>query len=178
MPGLRLCCAMLTRTLCPDCAAGKPVWLDAVWVTTRMPSQPYAACRSWVAAFEEEGNGLPGQAQELQPLADQLLDTVMLSLRLADGLDLAAVAARHGGNAADHIQAALQPHLDSGRVSAVEQQRRHSPGSQQCLHSEQGRLSGTSNRTYLWPCLRLTDPGGFLVSNDIISDVFAALTPD
>jgi len=133
--------------------------------------------RSWVAAFEEDHHGLPGQAQAAQLQADQLLDTVMLSLRMADGLDLAAIAEQHGANAAHRIQAALQPHLASGLVSAVEKQEQLSRAAYQEPQT-QSTHECSGIRTQPWPCLRLADPGGFLVSNDIISDVFAALTPD
>ena len=137
-----------------------------------------AAHRAWVAAFEEEGDGRPGREQAPQPPADQLLDTVMLSLRTADGLDLASVAQRHGPGAADRIQAALQPHLALGLVSVVQQRGVLSMATGQDSQTQGSCKHRSDVRTPPWPCLRLADPGGLLVSNDIISDVFAALTPD
>ena len=81
---------------------------------------------------------------------DRLLDAVMLQLRLGQGLDLDAVAASHGAAAADAIRRAIRQHEASGLVTLAT----GLDGSQRC---------------------RLTDPEGFLMSNDIISDVFAAL---
>ena len=81
---------------------------------------------------------------------DRLLDAVMLQLRLGQGLDLASVAASHGVAAADAIRRAVRQHEASGLVTLTA----GLYGSQHC---------------------RLTDPEGFLMSNDVISDVFAAL---
>lgn len=81
---------------------------------------------------------------------DRLLDAVMLQLRLGRGLDLDAVAAGHGTAAADAIRRAVRQHEASGLVTLAT----GLDGSKRC---------------------RLTDPEGFLMSNDIISDVFAAL---
>ncbi len=131
-----------------------------------------------MAAFDHEGDGQLGREQAQQPPADQLLDTVMLSLRMADGLDLAAVAELHGLDAAHCIEAALEPHLASGLVSMVHQQEQLPTATHQDSQTQRNHEQRSSIRTQQWPCLRLADPGGFLVSNDIISDVFAALTPE
>ena len=80
---------------------------------------------------------------------ERLLDMVMLRLRLADGLDLASLAAQHGQAAAATVLKALQPHAARGLVEI------EGAGSSQIA--------------------RLSDPDGFLVSNHIISDIFAAL---
>ncbi len=151
-----------------------------------------------MGVFVEQGDGLPGRLQAPQSVSDQLLDTVMLRLRLADGLDLAAIAEQHGTVAANRILAALEPRLDSGLVSVAEGQQRPSgplesadremwqgraasTAGEPRLSGSEERVQGTGHhgngrRQSVWPCLRLTDPDGFLVSNDIISDVFAALT--
>ena len=71
----------------------------------------------------------------------------MLSLRTSDGLDLDAVAARFGERSASVLQAALQQKSKSGLVVPAGQGQR-------------------------W---RLSDPEGFLLSNSVISDLFALL---
>ena len=115
-------------------------------------------CRDWVAEFAAMG-GLPGAQQDPQTLEDELLDTVMLRLRLADGLDMALVSERYGLPAAERIRQSLERHMAVGLVSATES-----------LHVTRGE-------ELLMPyALRLADPDGFLVSNDIISDVFAGLS--
>ena len=79
-----------------------------------------------------------------------ILDVVMLSLRTADGLDLGSLALRFGAAASDRVWAALQPHVESGLVLVAQ--------------------SAAAPRR-----VRLSDPRGFLLSNDVISSVFAAL---
>lgn len=77
----------------------------------------------------------------------------MLRLRLADGLHLGQLAAGHpqGDEAAELVLSALRPHTERGWV----------------------RLDGGGDSGGL--VARLADPQGLVMSNDIISDVFAAL---
>ena len=115
----------------------------------------------YTAAAVADGGGAAGAAGAPSVVAgswmpresadDRLLETVMLRLRLGDGLDLRQLAAQHvqGEEAADAVLAALQPHIDRGLVLA-------SGG------------GGAVER------VQLADPRGLVVSNDIISDVFAA----
>lgn len=112
-----------------------------------------------MTGFAVDG-GLPGAQQEPQTLEDELLDTVMLSLRLADGMDMALVSERYGVSAAERICKSLEPHMARGLVAVAE-------GG---LGQQRGEQDGRS--------LRLVDPQGFLVSNDIISDVFVALSDE
>lgn len=104
--------------------------------------------------------GAPGGVQEPQSLDDELLDTVMLNLRLAEGLDMATITARHGAVAAEIICKSLQPHIARGLVAVVE-------------NGEHELREGREGYSF-----RLTDPTGFLLSNDVISDVFVALSDD
>jgi coproporphyrinogen III oxidase-like Fe-S oxidoreductase len=78
--------------------------------------------------------------------APDMLDFVMLSLRTARGLDVHLVQEWYGQPVYDAILAAAQPFL------------------------ERRLLQWSSNRY-----LRLTDPAGFLLSNDVISSLFAAI---
>jgi oxygen-independent coproporphyrinogen-3 oxidase len=114
--------------------------------------------RAWVAWVERLGGeaaaGVPAtdfDAPHPDPpptRADLLTDIVMLRLRTADGLDVAEVGRAFGAGAAAAIERALTPHAAEGRAARVE---------------------GTPAT---W---RLTDPAGFVVSNTVIADVFAAL---
>ena len=92
----------------------------------------------------------PAAAEEAE---EQLLDTVMLRLRMADGLDLDRVAASFGFAAAEAIVESLKEHIGAGLVN---------------------KTLGYNQRTALGT-VSLSDPEGFLMSNDIISDVFLAL---
>ena len=87
-----------------------------------------------------------GLSEDTNPSAEEiLLDMIMLRLRLADGLNMSKVAADFGDNSASAIFKAVKKHQEQGFVQ------------------HDGEV------------IRLRDPEGFLFSNDIISDIFAAL---
>lgn len=87
-----------------------------------------------------------GQHSDEEPSeTDHLLDTIMLRLRLSDGLDLGMVEAQYGKEKVESITKAIKPHV-------------------------QQKLVRTFNNS-----IALADPAGFMLSNDIISDVFAEL---
>lgn len=125
------------------------------------------AYKQWLEQFaadaEQLGPRVPGAFLPPESADEVLLDSVMLRLRLADGLDLSQLAARHpqGEEAAALVAAALRPHVERGWAVASNAS---SSGS-----SSGGSAGGTVRH------VRLADPQGFVMSNDIISDVFAAL---
>ena len=97
----------------------------------------------------------------------------MLRLRLSDGLDLAQLAARFGAQPAAAAAAALAPQVGAGLAEVVSGgSDTLCPGPRASAAGGEGGSDGLSGRA-----VRLTDPEGFLVSNDVISDVFAALVP-
>lgn len=98
----------------------------------------------------------------------------MLRLRLSDGLDLAQLGARFGAAPAAAAAAALAPHVGAGLAEVVADGS-HALGSGSRGHAAGGKGGGEGLSGSV---VRLTDPEGFLVSNDVISDVFAALVPD
>lgn len=120
---------------------------------------------------------------------------VMMRLRTADGLDLKAFEDSYGSSAARSVASALEPHRQAGLVQKFESNDISSaPESRSQVVPKQGvsvsNHASTMNANRMEHDLamsqkeglrgkrvRLTDPEGFLVSNDIISDVFAALTP-
>jgi putative oxygen-independent coproporphyrinogen III oxidase len=71
-----------------------------------------------------------------------LLETLMLGLRLAEGVSLAEIGDRFGRETAERIERCLQPYRQSGWVAA------------------------NGDR------VRLTDPEGFLFSNTVLTDLF------
>lgn len=105
----------------------------------------YAA---WVAAYEAHGRDAQGPVQSTR---DWLLETVMVALRTAAGLDLDALALTFGEPAARACARVLDDH------SALVE-----------------RTKGASDDGALGRA-RLTDPEGFLWSNGVIADAFAAL---
>jgi putative oxygen-independent coproporphyrinogen III oxidase len=89
--------------------------------------------------------------------SDFLLDTLMVGLRLAEGLSLEALAEQFGQETLQQIWVCLQPYHQQGWVEISSKQ-----ASEQLNSShlpKQGRL-------------RLTDPEGFLFSNVILISLF------
>ncbi|KAL4422677.1 hypothetical protein ABPG75_008874 [Micractinium tetrahymenae] len=138
------------------------------------------AYRTWLQGYTADaaaqGPQVAGAWLPRESADDKLLDTVMLRLRLADGLDLCQLAAQHpqGGEAGELLRAALAPHIARGWVIArgggEGGEREGSAGSSS---STSGGGTADGRGSIEW--VRLADPDGFIVSNDIISDCFAAL---
>jgi len=82
---------------------------------------------------------------EVTPPDEILLDTLMLGLRLAEGVSLAALAEDFGEEKVEEIHKCCSPYYEKGWVEVVE-----------------GRL-------------RLTDPQGFLFSNVVLARLFGEL---
>lgn len=121
------------------------------------------------------------------------MDAVMLGLRTADGLDLAALRRRYGGACVEKMLPVLRRHAAAGLVELrmVAAPAAGGPGEAAnaaaaaagtaggAAAAAAGGLRGQGGAAAPGGgdvvSARLTDPNGFLVSNDIISDVFAAL---
>jgi putative oxygen-independent coproporphyrinogen III oxidase len=80
-------------------------------------------------------------------LPDQLLETLMLGLRLAEGIDWATLAAQFGNETMQEVWQCLQPYQQQGWVEMINP-------SQDCKR------------------FRLTDPEGFLFSNVVLTALF------
>lgn len=130
---------------------------------------------------------------------DRLLDFVMLQLRLGDGLDLETVQQQYGQQAVQSMVPTICTLMAQGLMELVQQQSgpalasSHSSGSnfvaglQDASAAAVEDLWGSDNGADVdvltgrlqagMPCpVRLTDPAGFLLSNDVIAELFAALT--
>lgn len=109
----------------------------------------------------------------------------------ADGLDLRTITGKSAdGEALSRVVLrSLEPHIEAGLVQCLteedeqreQQQRagasgRGGSGAADERAAAQQRQQGPSGGEVVR--VRLTDPQGFVVSNDIISDVFAALDGD
>ena len=113
------------------------------------------AYTAWVQEFKKQPHHaqLPGcvpgwSSLQADSSEDKLLDYVMLRLRLADGIPVDVLRDRFGSSVVHAVENALE-------VGS-------SP------HAYRTEINGRSH-------LRLSDPEGFLVSNDCISTVFAHL---
>jgi putative oxygen-independent coproporphyrinogen III oxidase len=136
---------------------GAASYVDGRRVTRPRKYQEYMA---WVERFEtmmkeEEGVlPLPHVDAPRSTAEDMLTDAVMLQLRKVDGLRLREkIVDRYvnGRIIADVIRAAVSENVQRGLVEVVEDEE--------------------TNEVVV----RLRDPDGFLMSNDVISDVFVAL---
>jgi oxygen-independent coproporphyrinogen-3 oxidase len=76
-----------------------------------------------------------------------LLETLMLGLRLAEGISLSVIGQEFGESTIERICSCLQPYVRQGLVEIIEGDRR----------------------------LRLTDPEGFLFSNTVLAAIFGYL---
>lgn len=97
----------------------------------------------WVQQLQQQGGAI-----DCPPVTpeDLLLDTLMLGLRLADGLSLSALTEQFGAAIVAEILACLQPYRESGWMEIEE-------------GSEGDRI-------------RLSDPEGFLFSNVVLTALF------
>ncbi|WP_421655630.1 radical SAM family heme chaperone HemW [Leptothermofonsia sp. ETS-13] len=106
-------------------------------------------------ALTNEINPFPS----LVPLSscDLLLDTLMLGLRLAEGLSLLTLSQKFGQETVERIWNRLQPYYQKGWVEVQERPEAIAPD---------GTFPPVTGR------IKLTDPEGFLFSNVILSALF------
>ncbi len=115
---------------------------------------------TWVQQFIE-ANGI-WKSLELSDM-DVLLETLMLGLRLAEGVSLSTLVQQFGEKTLEQIATTLQPYYDKGWVEVMEPD-----GKAWDWHNAQ-KLPMTGR-------LRLSDPDGFLFSNQILADLFSRCT--
>jgi oxygen-independent coproporphyrinogen-3 oxidase len=96
------------------------------------------------------------------PEADVLLETLMLGLRLADGLSLSKLTGQFGEKMLEQMWTGLQSYYHRGWVEVV--------GSD----GEIVNLQDTQKLPSIGQ-LRLSDPEGFLFSNTVLADLFSQL---
>ena len=82
---------------------------------------------------------------EITTSHEVLLETLMLGLRLAEGVNLQILAAQFGENKIEEVLQVLQPYLEKGWVQVVDER------------------------------LQLLDPDGFLFSNVVLAELFEKL---
>lgn len=127
------------------------------------------ACSGYVAGALEPA--LDGE--------DRMLESLMLMLRLRCGVDLHWFGATFGADKLSALLAALQPHVDAGRAEVLPLQA--GPPAAECVSGVGGRGAEPGARAQQilqQDCGEravLTDPEGLLLSNSVISDLFAAL---
>lgn len=95
----------------------------------------------------------------MDSVQDNMLDTVMLCLRLRAGINLKHFAATYGSTTEEILKRSLVEYCERGLVEIVD---RHG-----ICKPWMGSWSNVAS-------VRLSDPDGFLVSNDVLSTVFGA----
>eukprot|EP00899_Mesostigma_viride_P019255 jgi/Mesvir1/27330/Mv07146-RA.1 len=129
----------------------------------------------WVASYEASNGLLPGVPEET--LEDRLLDRVMLSLRTRAGLDMRAVGMEFGEDVVRAILEATGERVvcghaeyldDGGHVIALRQELKDSSKNPDFSKKLLAEVA----------VLRLTDPHGLIVSNDIISSIFSVISDE
>lgn len=89
---------------------------------------------------------------------DMAMDVVMLSLRTARGLDMCKFERSYGKELVSALYEAFRPYIESGHVIVMNEDRKR-------LGIEEVGF------------LRLSDPDGFLLSNELISIAFGVISP-
>jgi putative oxygen-independent coproporphyrinogen III oxidase len=109
----------------------------------------------WVKQLE---NGLP----KVEPMSPQeiLLDTLMVGLRLAEGLDMAKLIARFGESLMQQVWDCLKRYVDAGWVEVID---------------DRNQTLASSVDFQQIDRIRLTMPEGFLFSNVVLVALFDRL---
>lgn len=115
--------------------------------------------QAWVQQLIEAGN-VPDCPDSSQ--ADVLLETLMLGLRLAEGLSLSTLIQRFGEQTLQPIWTAIQPYYHKGWVEVI------------TVNGKAIDLRQTQKLPDIGQ-LRLSDPEGFLFSNTVLADLFSHL---
>lgn len=112
--------------------------------------------QDWVSQFIANG----GKTEDtVLPKEEQVMETIMMGLRLAPGISMAQIYAVYRETGLRKLESAIAPHIQNQWV----------------IVSNAQKVS--SNITNLEPGsrIRLSDPKGFLMSNVVITDAFNAL---
>lgn len=94
------------------------------------------------------------------PKTEVLLETLMLGLRLAEGVNLLVLSQQFGQKTLEQVWQAVKPYYQQGWVEVVED-------NQIILDQQKAKKLQNTGQ------LRLKDPEGFLFSNTILADLFS-----
>ena len=103
------------------------------------------------------------RSQDIPDSTDILLDTLMVGLRLAEGLDLSELIQQFGQAKIAEVWTCLQPYQKAGWIEVLNRDRRPI--------SVNSYLPGEGH-------IKLTDPEGFLFSNVILVKLFEKFDRD
>jgi len=101
---------------------------------------------------------------------DKALDVVMLSLRTARGLDLKRYQESFGSSLVLSLVEVYKPYVESGHVVFLDEQRRAVR-----IDDINNSLLGETDLEKRVAYMRLSDPNGFLLSNELIALAFGVI---
>ncbi|CAM8919168.1 unnamed protein product [Rhodiola kirilowii] len=119
----------------------------------------------------EDGKSDQCDAASIVDPKDMASDIVMLSLRTARGLDLRDFREVYGDSLARSLLQAYKPFIKSGHVVCLDGDRSVVPADD--LRILESRGEETKELAYI----RLSDPDGFLLSNELIAIAFGVISP-
>jgi putative oxygen-independent coproporphyrinogen III oxidase len=112
---------------------------------------------AWVQQLVKQGGIMPSPKT---PKTEVLLETLMLGLRLAEGLSLATLTQQFGAEILEQLWVAILPHYQQGWVEIM-------GNNQEIIDLKNAQKLPISGR------FRLKDPEGFLFSNTVLADLFS-----
>ncbi|XP_066360071.1 uncharacterized protein [Miscanthus floridulus] len=145
---------------------GSASYINGVRYSRPRRTKEYA---EWVQKLED---GTWSHESRSSDMKDMALDVVMLSLRTAWGLDLQNFSKSFGKSLALSLCNTFKPFVESGLVIAMDMDRRALPHIDFELDLQNEDDFGSRVAF-----IRLSDPDGFLLSNELISLAFGIISP-
>lgn len=115
-----------------------------------------------------ENGAVDVQSSGIVESKDLAMDVVMLSLRTSDGLDLKCFREAFGDSILASMFEVYRPYLESRLVICLDEQRRD-------VAPDEVVRSSLFDEKLAY--LRLSDPDGFLLSNELIALAFGVISP-
>lgn len=128
--------------------------------------------KEYTGYVENLENGLVDSCESNRSAQDMATDVLMLSLRTSRGLDLKSFGEEYGSSLVLALCKAYKPYVESGHVVFLDEHRRAMAA------DELNALLVNEDKIERSPAyIRLSDPDGFLLSNELISLAFAVVAP-
>lgn len=131
--------------------------------------------KEYTSYVQDLENGLLDHtpSDETVETKDFAMDVLMLSLRTADGLDLKAFREAFGDSTTLSIFEVYRPYLESGLVVCLDEEQRDVAADEVACSLSTESWRNEKKLAYL----RLSDPDGFMLSNELISLAFGVMSP-
>ncbi|EHA8586409.1 oxygen-independent coproporphyrinogen-III oxidase-like protein sll1917 [Cocos nucifera] len=128
--------------------------------------------KEYIDWVQKVSDGMVGHDATSVGSKDMAMDVVMLSLRTARGLDLSSFGRSFGDCLALSLCKALRPFVESGHVVAIDGDRKSLS-----FQDFEQQLNDDYEIGSKVAFIRLSDPDGFLLSNELISIAFGVISP-